>query len=308
MSWILSSLAVGYVGWCLWQAQAWRATGGLLLEMSGRPSAWLALLFLLANLGLEARKWQGLMRSVGLPLGPGLAWRGILQGAALGLFTPNRMGDYAGRLMQVSAPTYPQAAVATLASRMAQMCITLLLGAVALSAMGAELDGWWPWEEKRKALQGLVWALALLGAGAYLWPQALLRLIGRLRLPGTWVQKLLDAFQALSPRVLRRTWGLSLLRGTVFALQFAWLCLAASPGLPWGEALALCSLVLLFKSLLPAMALAELGLRESVALLVMGSQGWAAPAVVAATFALYLINLVLPALLGWASLLGARRT
>ena len=62
-------------------------------------SGWL-LLFVFVNWGIEARKWQLLMKAV-QPMSFITAFKSVLCGVTLSLNTPNRMGEYGGRILFV---------------------------------------------------------------------------------------------------------------------------------------------------------------------------------------------------------------
>ena len=66
------------------------------------------------NWGLEARKWQLALRPVG-----GIAYRNafkaVFTGAAVASFTPNRMGEYLGRILYIREGHRTQAIALTIA-------------------------------------------------------------------------------------------------------------------------------------------------------------------------------------------------
>ena len=99
---------------------------------------------------------------------------------------------------------------------------------------------------------------------------------------------------------------LSLLRYLVFSLQFYLLLKAFDLNLPYLKAMMLIGLVYLLVTIIPTIALSELGVRGSVSLFVFAIYleplgNWsdqAALAVASASTILWLINLAFPALLG----------
>lgn len=293
---LVSLTALSYVAWRVWQERDILTLSQQWLQ----SPLWLgvALGLLPLNLGLEAAKWQTLLRSGGLSCTLGKALQAILAGAATGIFTPNRVGDYAGRLLPLPPGHRLWAAVYTFVCRIAQMSITVSLGALGLAFLGDRLSlplwleisyPWW---------LGISGVLASVGALAFTWPRHIQRWLGHLALPEGLIFRARGALIGLSAPTLRRIWGLSLLRGVIFLGQYAALMQAFGVELGWPLVLALVSITLLIKSLAPSIALAELGVRESVALAVMGLAQVSAPVIVAATFALFLINLILPALAG----------
>ncbi|MBK6775525.1 MAG: flippase-like domain-containing protein [Flavobacteriales bacterium] len=96
----------------------------------------LAIVMLLAllNWGIEAFKWKLLMRPVEV-MPYGNAVRATLAGTSIGLFTPNRSGEFVGRLWFVKPGGRMRAGFATVLGSMAQFTSTMLAGAVAVGVV-----------------------------------------------------------------------------------------------------------------------------------------------------------------------------
>ena len=62
--------------------------------------SWMVIFLALVNWGLEARKWQLLLLPI-QKISFFRAYRSVLSGLALSLNTPNRMGEYGGRIFYV---------------------------------------------------------------------------------------------------------------------------------------------------------------------------------------------------------------
>ena len=90
-------------------------------------SGWLitAVLLVPLNWGLETQKWRELMHRIeAIPFG--LAYKAVLAGVAFSVITPNRIGEYGGRILMVKAEKW-QTVVATLVGSFSQ--IIVLMGA-----------------------------------------------------------------------------------------------------------------------------------------------------------------------------------
>ncbi len=298
MRWFLTVVALSYITWSLWHEAIWREA----LTTTWPTSVWwslgIALALLPLNLFLEVKKWHTLIRSSFPGFRQKTAWAGVIAGSATGIFTPNRIGDYAGRLMFLPRSQHVFAAIYTFVSRIAQMGATLLLGCIALVSLVIH-EGQISWAGTYQPwLLGLTITFTTGATLAFLFPQLGLRWLHALPWKKGVVGQAIEAITELSPNTIRKVWGLAVIRGAVFIAQFAVLMLGWIPDASFLEASVLVSMVLLLKSVVPSVALAELGVRESVALLIMGAVGWAATPIVMGTFSLYLINLILPALLG----------
>lgn len=297
LQWGIALGAIAYVSWRLYQdreglAAAWQAfldhPGWLLLALAG----------VFPNLWLESEKWRLIVRRIYPNTGRRQAFLAVLAGMASGIFTPNRIGEYAGRIMYLRTGKRVEAVFATFYDRICQLAVTLLVGAVALAWIPTDQPIFDPAFDRAVAwLAGISTVLVLC---FLVWPQLPARLVPvRFReREGHWLQQLYDAPQHLDRNLLIRVFALSALRYLVFSLQFALLLLAFGLTRDWGQALFLISLFFLLKSLVPVLGVMELGLRETVALQVFGWAGMGASGIVSATFLLYLINIVLPTLAG----------
>jgi uncharacterized membrane protein YbhN (UPF0104 family) len=263
----------------------------------------LAVLLMPVNLGLEAGKWFRMVRQLYPALRFQTIYQAVFTGLATGIFTPNRVGEYAGRVMSLPAGKRVEAATYTLVDRVLQMIITLWMG---LLGLGYLL--WFQGEELASVISlGTVGANVLLIAlstlnvlllSAWLMPH---RWIGLLRLDRSqhaFLNKVGQAVLQLESRTLREVLALGIMRYLVFSSQFLLLLYGLGYGGTPILALALVSLVFLAKSLVPSIALTELGVRESIALLVMGAFRISAFTVVSSTFLLFLVNVITPALIG----------
>ncbi|MEL7530563.1 MAG: lysylphosphatidylglycerol synthase transmembrane domain-containing protein [Bacteroidota bacterium] len=255
------------------------------------------------NLGLETRKWQVLVRSYYPQITFLQLFKAVLAGMATGIFTPNRIGEYAGRVMSLPQGFRLEAGTHTLVNRLLQMMATLLVGT--LSWFGL----WYFGQPQFRDLIGIDTPLAL-GIGGilvlsvliFLWillrPQWLLMAFRIHRWDLPFVQRIYTALLGLGTPQILSALGLALLRYAVFTTQYVLLLYAFGYEGILMLALGLIGLCFLIKSLLPSIALTELGVRESVALWLMGAFSIAAFTVVGSTFILYICNLILPSILG----------
>jgi hypothetical protein len=104
------------------QPDLFRAWSQIRTSFYGPSIGWLiaALLGVALNWGLEAAKWKRLLRnteSVSLAK----AYRGVLTGVAFTLFTPNRIGEYLGRIWHLAAESRGAAVSLSVAGGIAQL-------------------------------------------------------------------------------------------------------------------------------------------------------------------------------------------
>ncbi|MBX3103179.1 MAG: flippase-like domain-containing protein [Bacteroidetes bacterium] len=295
--WAVKLPVTALLGWLVYMqlaAAAW-SLRSLHIDTQGWGLCLLALLLLPANLGFEAWKYSYLLKRLGVAHSASSLVMAVLSGSTAALLTPNRLGEYPARLAFVAPRDRPAALTALLADRVAQMGITLLAGLAALLFL-PHFPGRVP------LLCGLILGLTGL-VGWALHPAFCWKLACRIPFLRNGFAPHIPRIPVLSPRLLPGLAVLAGLRYAVFGLQYALLLFAFGLPVAWGLTLALVAVVYLLKSIVPGIALAELGVRETIAIWVFG---WAlAPAIPVfnATLALFAINLLLPAILGLAPVL-----
>lgn len=305
----ISLAALGYVGWRLWDDREALIDVWLNLDGAGLGMLALALLLVAPNIGLEAAKWRLMVREIYPGLGMVQSVRAVLAGMAVGIFTPNRIGEYAGRVLYLERGHRVEAIVATFVDRICQMGVTLLTGCAAFLVVfnmdSARLSHLISPETDRTvfilSLISLILFLAFL-----LFPASISRLIPGSWTRWDWIRQVKVEGARLRSALLARVFLLAGMRYAVFLSQFILLLLALGMEISLGEAMVCCALVFLLKSVVPLPGIMELGLRETVALVVFGAFGFADAPAVQATFLLYLINIVLPTLIGVVALQGMK--
>ncbi|MGB0510543.1 MAG: hypothetical protein ACPGGB_06440 [Flavobacteriales bacterium] len=254
-----------------------------------RPELLLAVVLLApVNWGLEAFKWAELM-----PYSPMVKrFREVLYGTAWSLIGPLRMGAVVGRVGAVRKAHRNHALRAFATGSAAQWWCTITGAGIALALMGIALP----------ALAVLVLSAVTLGL-YFGWSPGFWAFIRNTPISGDWGHaRRIPAIRR------RRALSLSVARYTVMLTQFvlalqAFHHMAAGPwvdqtvqqtagsAMTWG-----------LTSLAPVPLLGDLGLREASALLVLPTPTpQDVTAIVGATLSLWIINLILPALvgLGW---------
>lgn len=276
------------------------AMGGTLL---GGTAMWFwpcMLALTLLNWGLEAVKWRRLVAGLE-PVPFRRAFAATLAGTTMGLFTPNRSGEQVGRVLFLSPQHRWAGGFATLLGSMAQLTATVVMGTLALA--------WWQGTTQSPAWPqraGLPLA-ALVGLGTmalYLRPALLGRFVRRVPLLRR-AAKSVDVLERFSSGELLGVLGISLLRYLVFGGQYV-LFLYVLAGISWSTAMLAVPMIFLVVTLVPTMLLSEMGVRGSVAVALLAPLGGAPALVLLASFAVWAVNLALPALAGLVIMLVAR--
>ncbi len=265
----------------------------------------LVFVLMLVNWGIEAVKWRNLLIPF-VRIGPLLAFKATIAGTSLALISPNRTGEFVGRVMFLQPEMRVRGAVATMLGGIAQFVVTLFAGALALLAI-SQSSGW---EEGQVA--PLLGALALLTGTCAIFavvfysdPGLLLRILVRIPYVERWHGEL-AILEQYSLGQLLQILLLSFLRYLVFTGQFVLLLVIFENGPSVLHAILAVPVIFLVSTIIPTVLLTELGVRGSVALAVLTPVGAADGTILLATFAIWLMNLMVPAIAGSLILITAR--
>ncbi len=187
------------------------------------PYFWLVLMMVAVNWGLEARKWQLLIR----PLERFsfiTAFKSVLAGCSVTMLTPNRIGEYGGRIIYVQEEHRLRAIPLTILGSLSQLFVTVIMGTIGLlvfkyfSGSEVALFKLLP-ELAGNILVYVCVVVSLLLILIYLRVGLLIRWMKKVRFLQKFVQyvQLLEGF---SRKQLLRILFLSFLRYMVFILQY----------------------------------------------------------------------------------------
>jgi len=257
---------------------------------------------MLLNWGLESRKWRILVCEVER-ISRWRAFMATLAGTPIGLITPNRVGEFVGRVLFLAPEHRIAASFATALGSIAQFVVTVVLGLLGLIALlfGAEHDRVSPAASAWVGLCALVASVTVL---LYFNPDLLRSAIARVPVIKRW-ERHAAVLGRFGNRMLTRVLLISAARYAVFSVQFA-LLLGALADVAVADALIAIPAVFLVSTLIPTVMLTELGVRGSVAVAFFATSASNEEGVFMASTVLWLINLGLPAMAGGVILLVAR--
>lgn len=262
---------------------------------------WLVLALMPLNWGIEARKWQLALRPVG-GISYRNAFKAIFTGATMASFTPNRMGEYLGRILYVKEGKRLTAISLTIVCSIAQLLITLAIGISGLLYMRAAL-----YQRAFSAAYLTFWLNSLLGMAGlllvsltiiYFRLSGVLWILRKIPRSGKYLAYIKD-LENFDIAILLRILFLSFARYIVFIIQYSLVFplfgVFLSPGQTWAGV----SVVFLVMALVPTFTfLTELGLRWEASIQALELFSTNAVGIFAASFAIWLINLIIPALVG----------
>jgi hypothetical protein len=253
-----------------------------------------ALVALLATINwyLESLKWK---QSIGqlTTLSNSAAYKSVLAGAGVSMFTPNRSGEFLGRWFWLREEIRSYAIPASLVCSMSQLFITLFAGALSWGVLSIAAIN----KTAATYLIPILLSIALM--------LLMILLIFRIDLLIPWIKlylkriDLLPYFEFVMTIPMKIKWQIfawSALRYLLFATQFAFVLQFLTQTPFWNFYGGLAQ-VYFIQTILPSFAFSELGIRGSVALNFMGHLAPAEELILATAF-IWMVNLLVPAMIG----------
>jgi hypothetical protein len=264
---------------------------------------------MLLNWGIEARKWQLLVLHV-QPFSFIQAFKSVLAGCSITMLTPNRIGEYGGRILFLKEENRVKAISLNIASSISQLLITMIMGCGGLiflrffshtnsNALSVLPDFW-----GSVLIYFSITTTSLLFL-FYIRLGWLVRLIEKVPAFGKAVKHIvvLDEFSA---RQLLTILLLSLLRYLVFVLQYMLLLQVMDVDIETGLCFWLISVFYLVMAVAPTIGFLELPVRAKASMELMKLYSTNTLGIETAALAIWVINLVIPALIGSLLILGIK--
>ena len=247
-------------------------------------TAWVLMGCLMAlNYTIEAIKWKSVIASTN-HFNLLQALRAVLVGQAFSFFTPARSGDYVGRSLFLAPGTKLKGITQMAWASYAQILMTICFGCFAMF-----------WN-----LPFLPWLKWVAPFGAII---ALFLFFYNHPLKG-WLSKmnLLQIPIALKWKLL----ALALARYSIFLMQYNWAAQMLAVPVDWMDLSIAVMALLFFLSMIPAISLTDLVIRGQLFLLLMAPFYQNDITLIALTTLIWLVNFLIPSILGAFLLLGFR--
>ena len=277
-------------------------------HLSSKENLWmpiLAVLLVFANWAIETAKWRFLILKIE-NISFARAFKAVISGVTVSVFTPNRIGEYAGRVIYIKTADRIEATLITVISSLGQLVITLLVGALALlffvKDYYSETVNDWTFYIGLQLYAVLFFLMIL----AFVNTSVLTIILSRIRFLRLRFKKYIQVFAYYRQRDLSLVLFLSFTRFLVFSIQYFLLLNYFGVEISLGEAVVLIPVYLITLTAIPTITLAELGVREVVSITVFSVISGNEIGMVATVFAIWLINLAVPAILGTLFVLQTR--
>ena len=264
------------------------------------------IVLMFVNWSLEAVKWKISVKKI-QEVSFLKAFRAVLSGVSFSVSTPNRVGEYLGRLLYMDEGNRLKTISITIVGSISQLIITLLMGCIGLIALQSKIEA--------AHLVSPIWMdVILYGVIAVLVVLTLFYfrlswiIKGVNRLPGSkGFAYLVSALEGFDATLLVRLLSLSLLRYIIFIVQYYLLFRLFDVQVLWWQGFWSVSVSFLVMAVIPTFAIAELGLRGRIGLLLTGLFSTNTAGIIFATAGIWFINLIIPAIAGSLLILSIKK-
>ncbi|SHM68504.1 lysylphosphatidylglycerol synthase domain-containing protein [Flavobacterium chilense] len=242
------------------------------------------LLLSVLNRYFEILKWQnlaGVIREISLVE----ATKQVLAALTAGIFTPNGVGEYAGKALYYPKTEAKKVVFLNLICNGIQMILTVIFGVFGLLYFNA----------KYEIITAKTVAVLF---GIFVLLFAVLFSLKKIKIKGYSIEKLIHKINEIPKPVHRKNIVLGVLRYLVFSHQYYFLFLAFDVDLPYFTLIATIAVVYFLASSLPTFQFLDFAVKGSVAIYFFGILGVNEWIVVFISTLMWFLNVVLPVIIG----------
>jgi len=257
----------------------------------------IVVLMMFINWMLESLKWKFMIRKIEA-ISFFTSFRAIFSGITVSSFTPNRIGEYGGRVFCLEKSDRIQAVFITILCSMAQLLTTIIFGSFAFFILHEQFleDQYFIIEISRFSLL-VLFVLNILFVLAYFNVAFLINFLWKFSF-FNFLRQYINVISLFNFKDLLVTFLYSVFRYLVFSIQFLILLHVFNVDISLYDAILSVMLVFFFITLTPTITIAEIGVRGSMALLVFLKFSTNVIGILSSTFLLWIINLIIPAIIG----------
>ena len=286
---LLPIILLAYILYDLYRNENLLFSFDFLFEQQWTTLRWALLIPVILLMGvnwlIEARKWQLLTKEF-FPMGIVRSFVSVLSGISTALFTPNRVGDFIGRVSHLPKKHRKNGMISSFFGSYSQWLLTIIMG-------------WIAWIQLGTQFVDTILLYQLISVSYFLVIVTLVLFF----LTNGFKLKIFNSFQKYfqhppSSAIRIKLIGLSLLRYFIFTSQFFILLQLFGVDLSYGLVLSKLGLFYLFTSLIPSTFWGEIGIKESLAVWVFSGLIVNSLLIITTTLLLWFINLLVPALIG----------
>jgi hypothetical protein len=256
----------------------WQKFGQLVEEKATFISLFCLLLFSVANRYFEILKWQNLAKVI-KPITVGESTKQVLAALTAGIFTPNGLGEYAGKALFFSKTETKKVVFLNLICNGIQMILSVVFGTIGLFILG-----YWKWGF---VILGIAFSLILFSF-----------FTKKFKIKGYSIEKLLEKINEIPAKIHQKNMFLAVFRYLVFSHQYYFLFLLFGVDLPYITLISSIAAVYFLASSLPSFQFLDFAVKGSVALFFFEKLGVNDWIVVFISTLMWFLNVVLPVVIG----------
>jgi len=216
--------------------------------------------------------------------------KAVTGGVALSIFTPNRIGEYGGRILFMPSQAKWPVAISTFMGSLSQNLVAFTVGIIAGIYL---IEGFLILKVAGILLVLVAWI-------CYFQMGRILKRFSGKRIH-TMVGKLMQHLHLIDDYsfiILSKAMGIAVCRYMVYTLQFALLLHAFEPAVSIGVLFLGISAIFLFQTLIPLPPIADVLARTNIGLIFWAGTGMSELSISLASLMVWLINLLIPAIVG----------
>jgi len=255
----------------------------------------LCFVLMFLNWSIEAYKWKLLIMKLN-PIRFVRTFKAVWTGVTLGLFTPNRVGEFGGRILYVPQRFRLKAIVVSLIGSFSQNMATFVIGIVSMVVFIHRFYDYHGFINGSIILTSIITIILL--TLAYYNLEVVTQLFRKNRFFKR-INPYLDALRLYSLWDYHKLLALSVLRYLVYTAQYLIFLNLFGASIHVTDGITAIGVIYLAQTVIPTFAIAEVLTRGSIATQVLELYGVDGYVSFAASTCMWLLNLIIPAALGY---------
>lgn len=267
----------------------------------------LVFVLMFVNWSLEAIKWKLSVQNV-QQVSLGRALKAIFSGVSFSVTTPNRIGEYLGRVLYMDEGNRLRVISLTILGSLSQLIVTIFFGFSGLMVLKQDIDKailpvWLEWIKSFGLIVGLISVIFL--TVFYFRIGWLTRWIEKIPAIKKYIW-LINELEKADTTLLIRLLSISMLRYIVFATQYFLLFRFFGVDVDWWTGFWATALVFFVMAITPTIALFEVALKIVVTERIFSIFTDNTLGVDSVTTSIWFVNLIVPATIGSLLILGIK--
>ncbi len=252
-------------------------------------------LLMIINWGIEALKWKLLIQKIN-PIKLIRTFKAVWTGVTLGLFTPNRVGEFGGRILYVPRKFRIQAVIVSLIGSFSQNLATIITGIISTIIFIYQI------EHITSSVFFSVILISCIAITLLLLAYYNLDVFVQLFKRNKYLKRIYSYTEVLN-RYHSADYSnllvLSVIRYAVYTAQYLIFLRLYGAEIGIVSGVAAIGVIYLAQTVVPSFAIVELLTRGTIATLILSKYGISDVISIAATTSIWILNLILPAFLGY---------